>query len=176
MPIQLVFTGLVDVPLPWRADWAWGLRLIVLTVLIHIVGLAMTREVLLRVFSRSSQQHRDVLFVIVTGMATFLATCLHAIEAFIWALAYALLGAIPSYRMAVLYSLNAMTRYGNSAGRKETLARWLWPGPVSQFRTHPFPRRPAIGGLRLPAQHFGPPGRTSARTCISHTPLHSFPF
>src|SRR5215469_7234750 len=63
MPIQLVFAGLVDVPLPWRADWAWGLPLIVLTVLIHVVGLAMTREAVLRIFNRSSQRHPTVLFV-----------------------------------------------------------------------------------------------------------------
>ena len=49
MAIQLVFTGLVDAPLPGRADWAWGLPLIVLTVLIHVVGLAMTRGAVSRI-------------------------------------------------------------------------------------------------------------------------------
>ena len=143
MPIQLVFTGLVDTPLPWRADWAWGLPLIVLTVLIHVVGLAMTREVVFRIFSRSSQRHPTVLFVIVTGTATFLATCLHSIEAMIWALAYGLLGAIPSYRLAVLYSLNAMTSYGHTnlvlddhwhlMGALEALNGWLLFGLTTAF-------------------------------------------
>jgi len=87
----------------------WGLPLIVLTVLIHVVGLAMTRGAVPHIFSRSSQRRPTALFVIVTGTATFLATCLHAIEAMIWAIAYTVLGAIPSYRLAVLYSLNAMT-------------------------------------------------------------------
>jgi len=46
---QFLFTGLVDAPLPGRADWAWGLPLIVLTVLIHVVGLAMTRGAVSRI-------------------------------------------------------------------------------------------------------------------------------
>jgi len=66
MLIQFLFIGLVDVPLPWRADWAWGLPLIVLTVLIHVVGLAMTRGAVPHIFSRSSQRHPTALFVIVT--------------------------------------------------------------------------------------------------------------
>src|SRR6516164_2377020 len=78
----------------------WGLPLIVLTVLIHVVGLAMTRGAVPHIFSRSSQRRPTALFVIVTGTATFLATCLHAIEAMIWAIAYTVLGAIPSYRLA----------------------------------------------------------------------------
>ena len=89
MAIQSISTGLVDTPLTGKADWAWGAPLIVSTALIHVVGLAMTREAVLRIFSRSSQRHPTVLFVVVTGTATFLATCRHAIEAIIWALAYA---------------------------------------------------------------------------------------
>jgi hypothetical protein len=143
MPIQFIFTGVVDAPLPWRADWAWGLPLIVLTVLIHVVGLAMTREGVVRIFNQLNQRHPTVLFVIVTGTATFLATCLHAIEAMIWALAYNLLGAIPSYRLAVLYSLNAMTSYGHTnlmlddhwhlMGALEALNGWLLFGLTTAF-------------------------------------------
>ena len=85
-----------------------------MVVLLHVLGLATTREVVLRIFNRSSQRRPTVLFVIVTATATLLATCLHAIEAVIWALAYVLLGAIPNYRLAMLYSLNAMTSYGHT--------------------------------------------------------------
>ena len=31
----------VDDPFAWRADWAWGLPLIVLTVLVHVSGLVL---------------------------------------------------------------------------------------------------------------------------------------
>jgi hypothetical protein len=143
MQIRLILTSLVDTPLPWRTDWAWGLPLVVLTVLIHVVGLATTREAVLRIVNRSSMRHPNVLFVIVTGTATFLATCLHAIEALIWALAYDLLGAIPSYKMAMLYSLNAMTSYGHInlslddhwhlMGALEALNGWLLFGLTTAF-------------------------------------------
>ena len=143
MAIQSISTGLVDTPVTWTADWAWGLPLIVLIVLIHVLGLAMTGGAVRRIFSRSSQGHPTVLFVIVTGTATFLATCLHAIEAMIWAIAYTVLGAIPSYRLAVLYSLNAITSYGHTnlalddhwhlMGALEALNGWLLFGLTTAF-------------------------------------------
>src|SRR6516164_285859 len=121
----------------------WGLPLIVLTVLIHVVGLAMTRGAVPHIFSRSSQRRPTALFVIVTGTATFLATCLHAIEAMIWAIAYTVLGAIPTYRIAMLYSLNAMTSYGHTnltlddrwhlMGALEALNGWLLFGLTTAF-------------------------------------------
>lgn len=143
MAIQSISTGVVDTPLTWTADWAWGLPLIVLIVLLHVLGLAITRELVLRIFNRSSQQHPTVVFVILTGTAVFLATCLHAIEAIIWALAYGLLGAIPSYKLAMLYSLNAMTSYGHTSltlgdhwhlmGALEALNGWLLFGLTTAF-------------------------------------------
>jgi hypothetical protein len=45
---------------------------------------------------------------------TLLATSLHALDAGIWAAAYRLLGTMPDYRSAMLYSLNAMTSYGHT--------------------------------------------------------------
>jgi hypothetical protein len=143
MAIQSISTGLFDTPVTWTADWAWGLPLIVLIVLLHVLGLAMTREAALRIFDLSSQRHPIVVFVIVTGTATFLATCLHAIEATIWAIAYVVLGAMPNYRMAMLYSLNAMTSYGHTnlaladhwhlMGAIEALNGWILFGLTTAF-------------------------------------------
>ena len=143
MAIQSISIGLVDTPLTWKTDWEWGLPLIVLIVLLHVLGLAMTREAVLRICNHSSQRHPILLFVIVTGTATFLATCLHAIEAMIWAIAYTLLGAIPTYRIAMLYSLNAMTSYGHTnltlddrwhlMGALEALNGWLLFGLTTAF-------------------------------------------
>ena len=48
----------------------WGLPLIVLTVLIHVVGLAMTRGAVPHIFSRSSQRRPTALFVIVINHAS----------------------------------------------------------------------------------------------------------
>jgi hypothetical protein len=39
---------------------------------------------------------------------------MHGIEAATWAIAYRLLGALPSTRSAMLYSLSAMTSYGHA--------------------------------------------------------------
>jgi len=35
---------LVDTPIGWSADWAWGVPLIVLTILIHVFGISLLRE------------------------------------------------------------------------------------------------------------------------------------
>ena len=39
---------------------------------------------------------------------------LHALEAATWAVAYRLLGALPDNKVAMLYSLSAMTSYGHA--------------------------------------------------------------
>ena len=44
-----------------------------------------------------------------------LVTLLHAVEATIWSIAYVRLEALPDYRIAMLYSLNAITSYGHVA-------------------------------------------------------------
>ena len=73
----------------WSADWAWGLPLIVGTVLFHIVGLGLIRQRTKRFSARSiKHRHPTAAFVIVMGTATLLATSLHGIEAGIWAVAY----------------------------------------------------------------------------------------
>jgi hypothetical protein len=48
------------------------------------------------------------------GVTALCAALLHGIEALMWAVAYLLLGALPDHRAAVLYSLGAMTTFGNA--------------------------------------------------------------
>jgi hypothetical protein len=72
-----------------------------------------------------------------------LATVLHGIEANIWAVAYRLLDALPDFKSAVLYSLNAMTSYGHTnlnlephwhlLGAMEALNGWLLFGLTTAF-------------------------------------------
>lgn len=144
MAIQFNFIAPVDAPLTWRADWAWGAPLIVLTVLIHVLGLGATRRTAVRVLRRSIERRRTTgVFVVVVGTATVLVTFLHAIEAMFWAIAYYALGAIASYRMAMLYSLNAMTSYGHTnitledhwhlLGAIEALNGWILFGLTTAF-------------------------------------------
>jgi len=111
------------------ADWAWGLPLIVVTVLVHVIGLVGVRRVALRMWSRTILRgHPTIAFVTVVGSTTLLATSLHAIEATIWATAYRSIGALPDYRSAMLYSLNAMTSYGHTSLQLED--RWHLMGAI----------------------------------------------
>jgi hypothetical protein len=75
------------------------------------LGLIYQRAV--RPYNRKSG-HTAVVFIVVTGTTTLLATCLHGGEAAAWSLAYRLLHALPDNRSALLYSLSAITSYGHA--------------------------------------------------------------
>jgi hypothetical protein len=100
----------------WTADWAWSLPLILLTVVIHVFGLGLINERVVRTLSRSVDRRRLIpLFALVMGVAVLLITALHGIEGVAWAAAYWFLGAVPDAKSAMLYSLNAMTTYGHES-------------------------------------------------------------
>ena len=99
---------------PWGASWAWGLPLILLTVVIHVFGLAVINDGVIKALKRTARRRSfTFLFAIVMAVAVLLATVLHAAEAAAWAEAFRLLGAVSDNRSAMLYSLNAMTTYGH---------------------------------------------------------------
>jgi branched-subunit amino acid ABC-type transport system permease component len=141
---QSVFSMATVAPVAWSADWAWGLPLIVLTVVIHVFGLGLIGVRVSRVVSRTvERRHPTAAFVGVLGVTTLLATCLHALEAGIWAEAYRLLDALPDAKSAMLYSLNAITSYGHASlrleghwelmGAMESLNGWLLFGLTTAF-------------------------------------------
>ena len=145
MPIaRAVCTFLVADDISWTADWAWGLPLIVMTVTIHVLGLGLISQKAGRasagIFDR---RHPTLAFVVIVGSTTLLATCLHAFEAGLWALAYLLLGALPDFKHCMLYSLNAITSYGHTdlalpdhwhlMGALEALNGWLLFGLTTAF-------------------------------------------
>ena len=116
----------------WRADWVWGLQLIVLTVVLHILCLGPIRIGAVRAYIRTSQRYSHMTrFVVVMGTTTLLATILHGAEASLWAAAYRFLGALPDNRSAVLYSLNAITSYGHT--RLQLEARWELMGALESL-------------------------------------------
>ena len=135
LPLQL--------QLNWSSDWGWGIPLIVFTVTIHVVGFALISRETLNASSRTIRRHPVTVFVVVVGLTTLLATTLHGIEAFIWAMAYRYLGALPDNRSAMLYSLNAMTSFGHIdlhladhwhlLGAIEALNGWLLFGLSTAF-------------------------------------------
>jgi hypothetical protein len=99
----------------WSGNWAWSLPLIVVNVVIHVIGLALINESVVRVLSGAMERRRFMVkFAVVIGVAALLATVLHGIEAATWATAYRLLGALPTIKSAMLYSLSAMTSYGHA--------------------------------------------------------------
>jgi len=99
----------------WIGDWAWSLPLIVLTVVVHVCGLALIGERVVAVLSVSEGGHSPTpRFAAVMGAVALLATLLHGIEGAIWAVAYRFLSALPDDRAAMLYSLSAMTTFGHA--------------------------------------------------------------
>jgi hypothetical protein len=100
---------------PWSADWAWGVPLIIITVIVHVLGLGFVDTGVERgLKSLGKLRGRLPTFVAVLGITVLLATLLHAAEAAIWAQAYLYLGALADVRSAMLYSLSAMTSFGHA--------------------------------------------------------------
>ncbi len=129
---------------PWTADWAWGLPLIVLTVVLHAYGLELlNNEVAARLSNREERRHQLSVSTFLVGGTALSATVLHGIEGFMWAVAYRLLGALPDQKSAMLYSLSAMTSYGHAdlflashwrmMGALEALNGWILFGLTTAF-------------------------------------------
>jgi hypothetical protein len=142
--VPAILISFPDAHLNWTADWLWGLPLIVGTVLIHVFGLGSIRHGTARFSSRSvERRHPTIAFVMVMGATTLLASCLHAVEAAIWGVAYRLLNALPDNKSAMLYSLDAITSYGHTSltlephwhlmGALEALNGWLLFGLTTAF-------------------------------------------
>jgi hypothetical protein len=134
----------IDPRAPWHADWAWGIPLIVLTVVLHVFGLGLIRQRVLPIHREFMKRHHPTAaFAGVMGLTTLLATILHGIEAFIWAEAYCWIGALPDLKYGMLYSLGAMTTYGHEnlhvqphwqlLGAIEALNGWLLFGLTTAF-------------------------------------------
>jgi hypothetical protein len=83
------------------------------------------------------------MFLAITSGMTLSAVALHGMEAALWARVYRFLKALPDYRVAMLYSLNAITSYGHAnlqleerwqlMGAMEALNGWLLFGLSTAF-------------------------------------------
>jgi hypothetical protein len=99
----------------WGMDWAWGLPLILLVVVLHAYCLGLLhKEVSSKLTDTRSRRHFSSASISVIGGTALSATILHGIEGSIWAVTYRLLGALPDTKSAMLYSLSAMTSYGHA--------------------------------------------------------------
>ena len=100
----------------WLMNWALGLPLIVINVIIHIMGLALISTWLARTVERSLhiRHARRLAQATRLGLVISLVTVLHGLEAAVWAIAFVLLGALPDLKHAMLYSLGALTSFGHA--------------------------------------------------------------
>jgi hypothetical protein len=128
----------------WDASWLWALPLIAVTVVIHVFGLGVIDENVERIAALMRHRRRFTpIFALIMGVTVTLATLLHGLEATVWAASYRMLGALPDRRLAMLYSLNAMTSYGHTSialerhwqlmGALEALNGWLLFGLTTAF-------------------------------------------
>jgi hypothetical protein len=131
----------------WLADWACGLTLIVLTVVIHVIGLGLIARGAGLIVNKTRASRPPASpaseFVLVSGSATLCASILHGIEVAIWAGAYLVFGALHDFKSAILYSMNAVTSYGHDnlvleahwqlMGAMEALNGWLLFGLTTAF-------------------------------------------
>ena len=99
----------------WKADWAWGVPLIVLTSVVHVLGLGLINGTIVGSLSGRTGHRHFTAFAAAMSLAVLLATVLHALEAALWAAAYLLLEALPDAKTAMLYSLSALTTYGHAS-------------------------------------------------------------
>jgi hypothetical protein len=103
-------------PLLWKTNWVWGLPLIVLTSVVHVLGLGIINETVVHALrGRTAHRHFTAMFAAAMSLTVLLATLLHALEAALWAATYLLLGALPDAKTAMLYSLSAVTTYGHAS-------------------------------------------------------------
>src|SRR5262249_49943146 len=73
----------------WNGNWTWALPLIVVTLLLHVVGLALINIRMVRMLNRvRSGREFFPMFVSVMGITALLAILLLAFEATLWAAAY----------------------------------------------------------------------------------------
>jgi hypothetical protein len=99
----------------WNISWAYSVPLIVATVVLHVVGFGLFNVKMVQVLT-AARGHRGFTYAFAfgIGVTAMWAICLHAIEAGVWAATYWLLGALPDGETAMLYSLGAITTFGNS--------------------------------------------------------------
>lgn len=87
----------------WRADWALGLPLIVLTVVVHVFGLLVIDAKIAWIDTHFADRRGYVgMFVVIVGITSLSVALLHGIEGAIWAIAYRLVGALPDNADAAL--------------------------------------------------------------------------
>jgi hypothetical protein len=115
---------------PWKAVWLWSIPLIVVTIVFHSYVLGMLSRGLRALLKENGEKplsHALSLFAV--GGSSLCAICLHGVEAWMWSVAYHLLGTLGGDRKtAMLYSLSVMTTVGGTNFHLEP--GWALMGPL----------------------------------------------
>jgi hypothetical protein len=128
----------------WGLDWLWSIPLIVFTVLFHAIVLSiLNRGVHFLRKADGGTNFRHMVSIVAVGGSALCATLAHGIEAWVWAIAYLLSGAIPNQKAAMEFSLGAMTTFGGNPiilgtgwglmGSLEALSGWIAFGLTAAF-------------------------------------------
>ena len=100
---------------PWYYAWACSMPIIVVNVVIHIAGLAAIHSKVAPILSASAAYGRlTARFTAAMSVVVAALTGLHAVEGAVWASSYRIVGAVSNIRIAMLYSIEAMTSYGHA--------------------------------------------------------------
>ena len=112
--------------LSWMPDWAWGLPLLVLTIVAHVSAIVVTAKMLGKY--RGSDPHKASRFIVLVALAAIASTVYLTLEAAAWAALYLWVGALLASRTAMLYSVSALTSYGHADVYLED--RWQLLGAI----------------------------------------------
>jgi hypothetical protein len=116
----------------WVIDWVWSLPLMLLTVIVHVFGLAFINDAAIAILADIPARRRFMYrFAVVMTVAVLLMVVLHAFEAVAWGVAYLAIGLFPTTRTAMLYSLGAMTGFG--AGNLSLPEHWAMMGVLQSL-------------------------------------------
>jgi hypothetical protein len=125
-------------------DWLWSVPLIIFTILFHAIVISVANRgvrTMMKASGRASFRH--MMSIVAVGGAALCATMAHALEAWSWAIAYTLSGAIPNQKASMEFSLGAMTTFGGNPislgagwelmGPLEALSGWIAFGLTAAF-------------------------------------------
>ena len=118
---------------PWRADWLWSIPLIIVTIVFHSYCLGLlSRGLLILLKEDRKKRLTHSLSVFVVGGSSLCTICLHGLEAWMWSVAYHLLGTLGPLggdrKDAMLYSISVMTTVGGTPLHLEP--KWAIMGPL----------------------------------------------
>ena len=116
---------------PWRSDWLWSIPLIVVTIVFHSSALGLlSRRLRILLKDEGDKRITRALSISVVGGSSLCTICLHGLEAWMWSVAYHLLGTLSGgdRKDAMLYSISVMTTVGGTPLHLEP--KWAIMGPL----------------------------------------------